>query len=336
MRVLNPKFVLFGLLIPSITIGQETVPDENGTDTSVDGFLPGPPANPGTYTDSSGFRFFQILRFTLQARDIPATFDELVEQSSVIVRGSLSEIIPGRSIVSRAAGHGGSPLPTVFLKIVPTNVLKGSRDDYYLLETVASFESFRELQEEIYTQDLVFLLRPADNWLIEPAISLWPAAQAEFDQGKPLYQLARRSMLFANSGTGNISSPLDPTRRYIELYTNLHSLGELEQHIRDIQADPSFEDKGVQVGSLQWGETEPLEPDHGLVQFRYESGQLEGEVNFNRGVADGRARAWHQNGQRALEATFENGSRVECQAWTEDGRPIDCPSASDWPSKGRN
>ena len=95
---------------------------------------------------------------------------------------------------------------------------------------------YRELNEKLYLGDLVFFLWPAENYFNEPVISIWPEARAELINDKPLYHLVRQSLLFTISGSGRLASPLDAWPQFIDLYTNIHSLEELESRIIAIQA----------------------------------------------------------------------------------------------------
>lgn len=204
------------LLISTMALGQGIHPD----------------ARPGSYTDGTGTRFFQILGGAVQSQDHPMTFDEAVEASSVIARGNFSGVILGRSQNSARTPEAAA-INTVFLKIVPSNVLKGNREDYYLVETPGSVKMSRELNETLYLGELVFFLSPAENYFMYPAISVWPEGQAELANDRPLYMLTRQSLLFALSGSGRLASPLHPWPQFVDLYTNIGSLEEFESRIME-------------------------------------------------------------------------------------------------------
>jgi hypothetical protein len=210
MRIPRSKLLLSGLLFSSILVAQEV-------------------------SDDSGTRFFQMLKAVFHSTERPITFDEAVATSSVIASGNLIKVIPGRSIGSSAA-PGMPPMNTVLLKIRPSRVLKGDREEYYLLETPASNLMVSELNETLYTGDLVFLLRPASERFISPEISIWPEAQAELSHDKPLYQLTRRALLFTPGASGRLEAPLDYHREFSDIHANIGSIAELEAHIIDIQS----------------------------------------------------------------------------------------------------
>lgn len=287
----------------------------------------------GRYTDGTGMRFFQLLG-SARFRYPPMTFDEAVETSSVIVRGYLVDILQGRAIQRSGVSPTVPALNLSFLKIVPSNVLKGDREDYYLVEVPATLEMVEELKMGRYSGELLLLLSPSHNWFDSPEITLWPDAQAEWALGKPLYELTRPSMLFALTGTGRLASPLDASQELMDLYTNFNSLAGLEQHIVAIQADGPRQDAETAGGFRDWGETEPIdrvEPElkEGLNQYTYSNGQRRFEFNVVNGELK-EGRHWHQNGQLLMEATFDDGERIACQAWTPDGAPVSCREARLW------
>jgi hypothetical protein len=328
MRIPRLGFVLIALLLSFAETGHANTPV------------------PGAYTDGPGLEFFKMLRFG-QFDYAPTTFDETVEKSSVIAKGHLLDVIPGRSI-GRTTAPSSPSMTTVFLKILPSKLLKGNREDYYLVEVPASQRMVSELREELYSGELLFLLLPAGNFFTNPRISVSSEAQAEWISGKPLYMLTMHSTLFTISGIGNLASPLDVYYAFHDLYTELLSLEELESHILSIQGGQPFRDDQAEGGSRQWYENPNSEPQ-GFVQERYESGQLRSEISYQNGEMEGPARYWYEsgalqaeasfidgeeeglarfwfeNGQMFLESTFQDGQRIECQAWTEDGRPVECP-----------
>jgi hypothetical protein len=303
---------------------------------------------PGQYTDGPGSRFFEMLS-SGQFDYVPTTFAEAVERSSVIARGNLQDVIAGRS-VGISSSSTAPPLTTVFVKIAPSKLLKGTLEDYYLVEIHAPQQRIGELKDQLYTGDLLFLLRPATNLLVNPRISVSPEARAEWVNGKSLYTLTMQPTLFAMTGSGALASPLDAYRDFQDLYTATRSLEDLESRILSIQGGRTIRDAQTAGGSRQWyentGESSALQ---GLVQEWYENGQLKSETNYYNGEREGPSRYWYEsgalqaesgftdgrlqglsrywfeNGQLAMLATFENGNRVECQAWTEDGSPADCP-----------
>jgi hypothetical protein len=148
----------------------------------------------------------------------------------------------------------------------------------------------------------------------------------------PLYDLTRRSMLFAMTGAGSLASPLDVSHELTDLYTSFNSLTALEAHILAIHAGQPVQDGENAGGSRDWGETGPVErvePElaEGLTRRFYESGELRFEYNVVNGeLREGRH--WHQNGQLLREATFEDGERVSCRAWTPEGAPTSCQAPS--------
>ena len=254
MRKLQRLLLLCCFPMATVSIGQDGDPESRGA-ASADSRIA-----PGTYTDGTGFRFFQVLAGAAHITPVPQTFAEAVETSSVIVKGHVTDVLQGRSIRSGAVSRSSPALNTAFLKIVPSNVLKGNREDYYLVEVPASVAITGQLQAEDYDGELLLLLRPAHNWVVSPEITLWPDAQAEWDREMPLYDLTRRSALFAMTGTGKLASPLDPYHdRFDDLYTNLDSLPALEAHIAAIQSDQPGQGGENAGGSREWGETGSVE-----------------------------------------------------------------------------
>jgi hypothetical protein len=259
------------------------------------------------------------------------TFDEAVASSSVIVKGYLADLLQGRAIRSAVASPSSDGINTVFLKIVPSNVLKGNLDDYYLVEILGPADIdglMDELKVGRYGGELLLLLRAATNWLTSPEITHWPDARAEWELERPLYDLTRRSMLFALTGTGRLASPLDASRELDDLYLNYSSLAALEAHIATIQAEQPFQGGDTEDGFRDWGETGPIarvEPElkEGLNQILYSSGQPRFEFNVVNGELK-EGRHWHQSGQLLMEANFEDGERVGCRAWTPNGVPTSC------------
>jgi hypothetical protein len=320
--------VLTGVLISCAAIGHANTPV------------------PGAYTDGPGLRFFEMLTFG-QIDYSLTSFDETVEKSLVIARGHLLDVIPGRR-VSFTAAPDSPGMHTVFLKILPSTLLKGNRENYYLVEIAPSQQIASELRDELYTGELLFLLTPASNIFVNSKISVSPEARAEWFSGKSLYTLTMRSTLFTITASGNLASPLDVYWAFDDLYTKTRSLDDLESHILSIQGGQRIPGDQTTGGSRQWYETDPNSGPHGLVQERYdsgklrsetyydngqmqgpaqywyESGALQAEVHFNNGQADGPSRYWSENGQQLIEATYQEGQRVECSAWTQDGSPTEC------------
>lgn len=286
---------------------------------------------PGTYTDGPGLRMFQALG-TAQFQEVPFTFPEAVATSTVIVKGYLVDVLHGRSIRSGAVSESSPGIRTAFLKIAPSNVLQGNREDYYLVEVPASAARIDELKVERYGGELVLLLSHAHNWFLSPEITLSPEARAEWALEKPLYVLTRHSLLFAMTGTGRLASPLDVSRALNDLYLNIYSLAGLESHIAAIQADQPSQGGESAGGFREWGETGPVERverelEEGVSRTYYPNGQLRFEYNVVNGEMK-EGRHWHQNGQLLRETTFEDGERVSCRAWTPEGAPTSCQAPS--------
>lgn len=283
----------------------------------------------GAYAEGPGLRFFEILNGAVHFQHRPLTLEEAVATSTVIGKGNFAEVIPGRS-VSTFLIPDDIPINTVFLKIVPSNLLRGARQDYYLVGTIAPREMLSELKVELYTGEVVFMLQPASNILQDPKIAVSAEAQAEWMYGAPLYSLTKRSTLFTISGTGNLSSPIHVDREFADLYEDVRSLDELESRISEIQGGQYLYPE-TEGGSQEWGETEELgnnseprasgEMREGLNRIYYESGQLQAEFNVRSGEPNGRGRYWFENGQLAMDTVFRNGERVECEAWMRDGSP---------------
>lgn len=322
MRKLERLLSLCCLLAATAAVGQDSEPEPREVATADSQIIP------GTYTDGPGMRLFQVLG-TAQFRYEPFTFAEAVETSSVIVKGYLVDVFHGRTIRSGAVSASSPGMNTAFLKIAPSNVLKGNREDYYLVEVLASAARIEELKVERYGGELVLLLSPAHNWLLSPEITLSPNARAEWALARPLYELTRPPLLFAMTGTGRLASPLDVSRELDDLYTNINSLAGLEAHIVAIQADQPSQGGENAGGFRDWGETGPVERvaepplAEGLTQHFYESGQRRFEFNVVNGELK-EGRHWHQNGQLLMQSTFDDGKRVSCRAWTPDGTPTSC------------
>lgn len=325
MRKLQRLLFLCCFLTATVAIGQDDGPESRGVERGDSRVVP------GAYTDGPGMRLFQVLGWAHFSYP-PMTFAEAVETSSVIVKGYLTEILHGRTIRSSLVSRSSPGMNTAFLKIVPSNVLKGDREDYYLVEVQAPAGNMDELKAERYDSELVLLLGPGHNWVLSPEITLWPDAQAEWALERPLYDLTRRSMVFTMTGTGKLASPLDPYHPIEDFYENFDSLAAVEAHIVAILADQPSENGETAGGFREWGETGPIERvepelEEGVSRTYYPNGQLRFEYNVVNGELK-EGRHWHQNGQLLREATFEDGERVSCRAWTPDGAPTSCQAPS--------
>lgn len=155
---LRSEFVLCCLLISSFANAQQVSPDSHALDAPADELSTHYRSN-GLYMDGSGLKFFQMLRASYSSLDIPISFEEIIERSSVIARGYLIQVIPGRSIT-----HAQQTLmpahETVLLKIGVSDVLKGDRRDFYLVEYPAYSSIIGALNEELYRGDLLVFLQP--------------------------------------------------------------------------------------------------------------------------------------------------------------------------------
>lgn len=202
------------------------------------GFFSGPPPL-GFFPDGAESRFFELLRSTSHISQVPFSFEETVELSSAIARGYLIEVIPGR-VFSRKRRPEGEPLQTILLKIQASYALKGNPQGVYLVQYVADESLIRELNEELYTRELLFLLAPASTFF-DPAdveISTPSEAETELSNGRPVYDLTSRASLFTMSAAGKLTSPLGPVREFEDLYRNMTSLEELSSYIENIRSQP--------------------------------------------------------------------------------------------------
>ena len=230
---LRSEFLLSCLLLSSFANGQQVAPDPHALHAPADE-LSSDHRSYGRYTEGPGLRFFQMLSASTQSLDAPFSFEEIIERSPVIARGYLIQVIPRRSIAD-AQQPLMPAIETVLLKLGVSDELKGGRQDVYLVEYAAHSSMVSKLNEEIYRGDLLVFLQPAHSFFGEDArIAISKAAEIELSNNQPLYSLALQSTLFTLSGSGHLTSPLDASPFFSDLYATIYSMDELASHIADI------------------------------------------------------------------------------------------------------
>jgi antitoxin component YwqK of YwqJK toxin-antitoxin module len=60
---------------------------------------------------------------------------------------------------------------------------------------------------------------------------------------------------------------------------------------------------------------------HGNIKTYYMSGKIYSDIEFYHGVKEGRWTWWHENGNKSLEADYDNNSYYLKNSWSKDGTP---------------
>lgn len=229
------KFVLFLPFLPFsfAAIAQEIVPDSPNAEGQADGVSYGRP--PGWFDDSPGSEFFEILRSGVDIDYVPLTFEEVVDGASVIARGYLVDVIPGRSIT-----HVRRPrLPavqTVLLKIGTSTMLKGDYKTFFYVEYPGNWAKSSQLSNKLFTGELLFLLRPASSFYRSEDAEIAASTEADLVGGIPIHSFVVGSSLFTMSEAGELTSPINISREFGDLYVNTTSLDELQSMIVGIHS----------------------------------------------------------------------------------------------------
>lgn len=191
--------------------------------------------------------FFDLLNASFRTSERPYSFGETVVVSSVIGRGYLSNVIPGRKIANKSERRF-PPLDTVLLEITTLNVIKGDYERVFYVEYPISHSVIGELRNKIYTGELLFFLSRAGTFYKPEDAEISISSEAESALGdQPLYELTVNSRLFTMPPDNRLTTPLGYSAQLEDLYADIASFDELQSRIEAIQSS---------------GECEPVVLDH--------------------------------------------------------------------------
>lgn len=223
-------FAFFLLLGSSISAAQEV-----GGDVSQDNntfILPSVPP-PGIFLDEPESDFFQVLR-ARHIQEVPYTFEETVDMATVIGRGFFVDVLPGRTI-QNTRRPGIPPISTVIFKLQTTHVVKGNHQANFYIEYPMHWSNLSRLKETLYRGEVLFVLGPPPEFYAAFSVDVRTSAEAAAELGDhELYGFVLQSSLFTMSRSGDLTSAIDFSQDYGDLYSRIRSLENLATHVRDL------------------------------------------------------------------------------------------------------
>jgi hypothetical protein len=214
-------FVLLSLCAASASIAQEV--------RAVGSFLE-PAPYPGVFRDEPESDFFRILR-TRHVQEAPFTLKETVDMSTVIAKGYFVDVMPGRTITNTRR-ESMPPIQTVLLKIQTTWVVQGDYRSAFYLEYPMHWSNLDRLNETLYRNEILFLLGPPIEFYGSYSTATLTSAEAAIELGdEQIYGLVLQSGLFTMSKSGGLTSAIDVSQDYGDIYERIQSLDELTSHI---------------------------------------------------------------------------------------------------------
>jgi hypothetical protein len=167
-----------------------------------------------------------------QAEEIPRSAAQIVDDSDVIVTGTVAAVAEGRTVdFAEGPSH---PIPMAVLEVTPTEAVKGEVGPSVYFEYIRGGASAEMLSKRLPQEQLMFFLHESLNW--DSATYKSDDRSRGLPDGATLYELTSQRGLLMESN-GRVTQALDPSDQ--QLFSGA-TLDDVIGEVQDLMiAEPS-------------------------------------------------------------------------------------------------